>query len=138
VAVHDWLRAFVERLREDVSAPVDDLRTHCLAFCHALTRHHSGEDTDAFGVVRERFPSLGPVLDTLSRDHRQIEELLERLRSLLASGDRVAIGRELDGIAVLMESHFFYEEKKLLTALNSLAVPEWEQSRPAFLDRGDT
>jgi Hemerythrin HHE cation binding domain len=118
-----------------VDAPGIDLRAHCLAFCHAITRHHTGEDGDAFGELASRFPALEPVLDTLRRDHRQIEELLEQLQTLLDQGDPVAIGRELDGIAVLMESHFFYEEKKLLTALNSLHLPEWDRARPDFLKR---
>jgi hypothetical protein len=77
------------------------------------------------------------VLDTLARDHRQVEELLQRLQDLLDGGDRQAIGRELDGIAVLLESHFFYEEKKLITALNALRVQEWDRTRPDFLERAD-
>ncbi|MBM7785696.1 hemerythrin domain-containing protein [Tenggerimyces flavus] len=137
IAVHDWLRDTITHLRENVDSPAVDLRTHCLAFCHAITRHHTGEDSDAFTLLREQFPTLSPVLDTLSRDHGQIEHLLQRLQHLLDTGDRVAIGRELDGIAVLLESHFFYEEKKIITALNSLHVPEWERERPAFLERGD-
>ena len=137
IAVHDWLRDTITQLRENVDSPAVDLRTHCLAFCHAITRHHTGEDHDAFGLLREQFPTLSPVLDTLSRDHQQIEQLLQRLQHLLDNGDRQAVGRELDGIAVLLESHFFYEEKKIITALNSLRVPEWERERPAFLDRGD-
>lgn len=138
IAVHDWLRNLVDQLRTDIDAvDATDLRAHCLAFCQAITRHHTGEDQDAFRLLRERFPTLAPVLDTLTRDHRQVEELLTRLRELLDAGDRVAISRELDGIAVLLESHFFYEEKKIVTALNSLREQEWQRTRPPFLERDD-
>jgi hypothetical protein len=40
---------------------------------------------------------------------------------------------ELDGLAALLESHFVYEEKRLVSALNSLSAPTWGGSRPDFL-----
>lgn len=32
-----------------------------------------------------------------------------------------------------METHFSYEEKKLLSVLNAMDVPQWRAQRPAFL-----
>jgi hypothetical protein len=40
---------------------------------------------------------------------------------------------ELAGLAVLLESHFVYEEKKLASALNSLNAQSWDGLRPNFL-----
>jgi hypothetical protein len=62
IVIHLRLREELERLRRDADAYLDghgerlpDLRTHCLAFCSALTRHHTGEDGGAFVVLAERF-----------------------------------------------------------------------------------
>jgi hypothetical protein len=33
------------------------------------------------------------------------------------------VRKELDGLAALLESHFVYEEKKIVTALNGLSAP---------------
>jgi hypothetical protein len=32
-----------------------------------------------------------------------------------------------------METHFIYEERKLLSVLNSMDVPQWRTGRPDFL-----
>lgn len=37
-----------------------------------------------------------------------------------------------------METHFVYEEKRIVSALNALDVPGWDGSRPAFLRIGET
>ncbi|MDV5142939.1 hemerythrin domain-containing protein [Streptomyces sp. SBC-4] len=143
VDVHIWLREELARLREDVdsflSGDADrprNLRAHCLAFCTALTRHHTAEDQGVFPVLAETYPALRPVLDELARDHEQIEVLLTRLQDLLdglptdtgagAGPDPTEARRvcgELDGLIALVESHFTYEEKKLVTALNELGTP---------------
>ena len=50
--------------------------------------------------------------------------ILERVEALLAGDDRrlplAQVRAELDGLAALLESHFRYEEKRLVTALNAL------------------
>jgi hypothetical protein len=56
------------------------------------------------------------VLAELSRDHRQIAEILDRLK------DVSTMGVELDTLAALLETHLVYEEKKLVAALNKLRV----------------
>jgi hypothetical protein len=68
--------------------------------------------------------------------------ILRRLQELL--GDLAAeadpdpaeaqhVRAELDGLAALLESHFVYEENRLVTALNSLSAPSWDGSKPGFL-----
>ena len=55
--VHDELRAQLGELQAAAAsgtAPARDrpLAVHCLAFCDALTRHHTGEDAGVFPALR--------------------------------------------------------------------------------------
>ncbi|WP_405142435.1 hemerythrin domain-containing protein [Sphaerisporangium sp. NBC_01403] len=95
IEVHLWLREELARLRENVDSYLDghgerprELRAHCLAFCSALTRHHTGEDDGGFPVLAERFPALRPVLEELKRDHRTVTDTLLRLEELLGAPDQ--------------------------------------------------
>jgi hemerythrin-like domain-containing protein len=133
VEIHIRLREDLDRLREDLDVYLAggdrrprDLTTHCVAFCSALTGHHTGEDGGAFVVLADQHPDLRPVIEQLERDHVLVTEMLRKVVDLiggLAAADRTAAERirgELDGLAVLLESHFTYEERKLTTALNAL------------------
>ncbi|OPG06733.1 hemerythrin [Microbispora sp. GKU 823] len=143
IEVHLWLREELAGLREGVDAYFAggarprELRAHCLTFCSALTRHHTGEDDVAFPEVAGRFPELRPVLEELRRDHRLVEDSLRRLEALVAGLDEetdpAEVRREMDSLAALMETHFVYEEKRIVAALNALNVPDWDRSPPAFL-----
>ncbi|CAM5666299.1 hypothetical protein GCM10010222_16630 [Streptomyces tanashiensis] len=141
VDVHLWLREELARLREELDSFLSgagtrprNLRAHCLAFCSALTRHHTAEDRGVFPVLAQAYPDLRPVLDELARDHAQVEEILVSLQALLdtlpaepmSDPDPAEVRRvrgELDGLVALVESHFTYEEKKLVKALNELGTP---------------
>lgn len=143
IEVHLWLREELDALRENVEAYLDggarprELRAHCLTFCSALNRHHTGEDDGAFPELAARFPELRPVLDELRRDHRLVEDSLRRLEALVGGLDQetdpAVVRSELDSLAALMETHFVYEEKRIVSALNALNVPGWDRSRPGFL-----
>ncbi|NUW43069.1 hemerythrin domain-containing protein [Nonomuraea rhodomycinica] len=155
INVHAWLREELAGLRGDVEAHLAgrssqprELSAHCLAFCSALERHHTGEDAVAFPALAEQFPQLRPVLQELTRDHRIISDILRRLQNLLDSlGEHDSarprdVQAELDGLAALMESHFTYEERKIAAALGALDIPGWGDAPPAFLlaastDAGD-
>jgi hemerythrin-like domain-containing protein len=85
--------------------------------------HHTGEDSGAFRVLAREVPQLAPVLEELSWDHQQVEAILRRVTELATADpqpDPAAVRAELDGLAALLESHFTYEEKKLVAALNAL------------------
>ena len=148
IEVHLWLREELAALREDTDAYLAggarprDLRAHCLTFCSALNRHHTGEDDGAFPRLAEQFPGLRPVLAELRRDHRLVEDSLLRLQALLDGLDQemdpVVVRSELDSLAALMETHFVYEEKRIASALNALNAPGWDRSRPDFLLIDDT
>jgi hypothetical protein len=114
VDIHLALREELASLREGGAAR--DLRTHCLAFCATLTRHHTGEDRGAFVVLAERYPALRPVIEELVRDHEAVADILRRVADLNGAD----LQMELDGLAAILESHFAYEERKLTAALNTL------------------
>lgn len=128
IEIHLWLSAELARLRASLDTaggarPSRDLRAHCLTFCTALGRHHTGEDAGAFRLLAEQVPELRPVIANLITDHEVVAGILERVEALLAGDTAVPftqVRAELDGLAALLESHFRYEEKRLVNALNSL------------------
>jgi iron-sulfur cluster repair protein YtfE (RIC family) len=126
IEIHLWLREELTRIRDGLGDPrvrPRDLRTHCLAFCAALTRHHTGEDAGAFRVLADRVPELTPVLRELEADHHVVAGLLHRVEELAdAAAPPDEVRAELDTLAALLESHFVYEEKKLVGALNALTA----------------
>ncbi|WP_020666085.1 hemerythrin domain-containing protein [Amycolatopsis nigrescens] len=150
IEVHIWLREQLEDLRDNVDAyfdgrglPPRDLRVHCLSFCTALTRHHTGEDRGAFPVIAEEFPELRQVITELKTDHNRIDWILGSLEKLLRdlpddpdAATAARVRAELEGLSAIMETHFTYEEKKLISVLNSMNVPQWRADRPDFLLSG--
>ncbi|MEV0273285.1 hemerythrin domain-containing protein [Hamadaea sp. NPDC050747] len=112
LALSHQLADIHDRLRDQL-ADLDDLPTHCLAFCEALTRHHTAEETGAFPQLEEESPELGPVLDELRRDHELIVESLRKLAAGPTALERATL-------AALLETHFTYEERKLAAALGRL------------------
>ncbi|WP_440088700.1 hemerythrin domain-containing protein [Streptosporangium sp. LJ11] len=145
--VHIWLREMLEDLQDSVDdyfdgkgLPPRDLRAHCLSFCTALTRHHTGEDRGAFPAIAEEFPELRKVLSELRTDHNQLDWLLGNLQKLLESlpekpdpATASKVREEVAALSAIMQTHFIYEEKKLVSVLNSMDVPEWRENRPDFL-----
>ncbi|GAA4639615.1 hypothetical protein GCM10023196_101910 [Actinoallomurus vinaceus] len=135
IEIHQWLRAELARIREEIGAYAEGdmprsprmLRAHCTAFCAALTRHHTSEDATAFPALAAQFPELVPVLDDLRRDHLLVADILRRLQRLLTTltADNVEnVRRELDGLTAILESHFQWEERRLVNAVDALQVPE--------------
>ncbi|MGW7444628.1 hemerythrin domain-containing protein [Kitasatospora sp. NPDC054795] len=130
---HQDLRRRLADLRTNLGRPRrpdgdgNELLTHCLAFCTALTNHHQGEDTGLFAQLLYERPDLAPTIGKLVEDHGFITHILTRVRHLAdraaeagATGaDLEAIGRELDGLAAIMDSHFGYEERAIGAALDA-------------------
>ncbi len=127
--VHDTLRADLRALQAAAAtgAPPESRRTlpvHCLAFCAALTAHHTGEDAGAFPALVERFPELAPVVGKMAEDHVWISGILARVeelaRQLAQEGTSPRLAGELDGLAAIAESHFSFEERRIAAALDRL------------------
>ncbi|HIW61935.1 MAG TPA: hemerythrin domain-containing protein [Candidatus Stackebrandtia excrementipullorum] len=99
-----------------------DLLLYCRGFCTALTRHHEGEDRELFPAIAAAYPQLRETLEYLERDHAMIAHLVNRLETVIATASPSEVAQHLDGIAAIMESHFAYEERKLLTVLETLEL----------------
>jgi hemerythrin-like domain-containing protein len=118
IQAHHELRDMLDDLREGL-VPERELAAHCLAFCSAVTRHHTAEDRTLFPVLAARHPELRDFLAGLERDHQIIAGMLTRL----ADGPSQ---EELNGVAAVLETHFIGEEKRLAGVLNALTAPELE------------
>lgn len=125
---HDELRRRIRKLRANLGRRADDddtLVAHCLAFCAALRSHHRGEDTGMFAELLRERPDLAGTVSKLVEDHELVSSILSRIAELADDAARSrgpvpeAIGRELDGLAALMESHFAYEQRAIGGALDA-------------------
>ena len=127
--VHARLREALRVTREAVDrgesaeTPARELLLFCHGFCSALDSHHTGEDRTLFPAIEAAHPDLAPVLRTLQQDHSMIGHLLGGLEAAVRSrSSPEVLARHLEGIAAIMESHFRYEERQLLTVLEGLAL----------------
>lgn len=125
--VHDRLREALRVTREALAEPgpaataTRDLLLFCHGFCSALTQHHEGEDRELFPSIAAAHPHLRDTLRRLEQDHSMIAQLLGGLQQAVDHrADPAELARHLDGIAAIMESHFAYEERRLLTVLDTL------------------
>jgi len=128
VEVHDRLRDELDRLRDGLdehATLTPELRSHCVAFCSAVGRHHTGEDRTAFPTLAAQHPELRDTLDGLARDHLVVAEILQRIEEILRTADDDPAGarREIDGLAAILESHFRWEERAIVAALDGLDDP---------------
>lgn len=120
-AAHARLRAALELAQDSLTDPAasGDLLLFCLGFCTALDGHHRSEDVGLFPELLGRHPELDET----------IAYLLGGLEKAIDSNaPPEEIGRHLEGLTAIMESHFRYEERQLFAALATLdldaAVPD--------------
>jgi iron-sulfur cluster repair protein YtfE (RIC family) len=123
IATHAALLDALDRLH-DGTLPPAELATHCAAFCAAVTTHHTGEDTTVFPALAARHPELRDVLAGLQHDHEMIAAILRRAAELAAALDAPGTRAELDGLAAILRSHFSWEERRLVAALDAVQSPE--------------
>ncbi|MFS0894987.1 hemerythrin domain-containing protein [Microbacterium sp. 179-I 3D3 NHS] len=133
VAWGDELRGVHRRLREALAItqgavaagerPGRELLLFCHGFCTALTAHHEGEDRELFPAIAASHPELSETLRKLEQDHSMIGHLIGGLEQAVASAATAdELAEHLEGIAAIMESHFRYEERQLLSVLDALAL----------------
>lgn len=127
VETHDRLRDELDRLLDgldETSALTPDLRVHCVAFCGAVSRHHTSEDGTAFPALAAQYPELRDTLDGLARDHHVVAGILQSIDAVLTGTDDLVQARsEIDGLSAILESHFRWEERAIVAALDGLAEP---------------
>ncbi|WP_136517817.1 hemerythrin domain-containing protein [Cellulomonas telluris] len=118
-------RDAIDDAGDDPASPrlAADLRLFCTGFCAALDGHHRGEDAVMFPELLAADRSLADVVAQLVRDHSVLAQLLGSLQRAVDGGTTGAeLHRHLDGIEAVMETHFRYEEKRLLEPLSRLVV----------------
>lgn len=127
--VHARLREALDLTRSAVAeggsgdAATRDLLLYCHGFCAALDGHHRGEDHALFPAIKAAHPELEPVLRYLTQDHSMIAHLLAGLQAAVDRAAPVAeLERHIEGVAAIMESHFRYEERQLLSVLETLSL----------------
>lgn len=113
IDIHVRLRDQLDDLRDGGLAE-HEFGLHCLAFCAAVSRHHTAEDTIVFPILAKRFPELRDFLAGLERDHQVIAGMLARIAAMPERA-------ELDGLAAVLETHFRGEEKRLAEVLDAVA-----------------
>ena len=128
-SVHERLREALRVTRaaledgEPAEPATRDLLLFCHGFCTALTGHHEGEDRELFPAIAAAHPELVGTLRNLRQDHSMIAHLLGGLTAAVdQAATPVELERHLEGVAAIMESHFRYEERMLLTVLDTLAL----------------
>jgi hemerythrin-like domain-containing protein len=127
--VHDRLREALSVTRQALAAgesadlATRDVLLFCHGFCAALEAHHKGEDRDLFPAIAAQHPQLRDTLYYLQQDHSMISHLLGALQEAVdRSASPAELDRHLEGVAAIMESHFRYEERQLLTVLETLEL----------------
>ncbi|WP_212723226.1 hemerythrin domain-containing protein [Nocardioides jishulii] len=135
--VHDRLRQALEVTRDAVADAVADgahsggsvtvatrdLLLFCRGFCAALSGHHEGEDRTLFPAIMAQHPELVETVRHLEQDHSMINHLLSGLQTAVDRAEGpAALHQHLEGLAAIMESHFRYEERQLLTVLETLEL----------------
>ncbi|MPV35856.1 hemerythrin domain-containing protein [Georgenia subflava] len=128
-AVHDRLREALRVTRaaldDDAAAgpATRDLLLFCHGFCTALTGHHEGEDRTLFPAIAAAHPELRETLRYLEQDHSMMAHLITAMQTAIGrAASPTELDRHIEGIAAIMESHFRYEERQLLTVLDTLAL----------------
>jgi len=147
--VHGMIRRDLEAVRElaaaaadgtasatDVRDGVDALRTNgplwklkvnCLRYCAFVHSHHNAEDAMLFPTLRARNPELGPIVDRLEADHRQVSDLLDEvevaadaLRGEIADHQRSRVATALDKLADHLLEHLEFEEENVAETMRSM------------------
>ena len=111
---------------EGVESPV--LLADFLSACAALHRHASSEDCQLVPLLRAAEPTLAPALDSMVLDHILVRSLVVRVIELVDRGAHTNLPkvlREVDGLAVILESHMDYEEERFGAALDTLGPGPW-------------
>lgn len=149
VGIHDHLRHEMAQVVEAVDAvaagemdPGDAkeridattmVRNHrwfasfCGRYCQVVETHHLIEDRRMFVDIATADPTLQPVIDRLSEEHRVIHDILERLVDrLVALYDGSAAVEDVAGgvreLQAALLSHLDYEEEELLEPIGRLSL----------------
>jgi iron-sulfur cluster repair protein YtfE (RIC family) len=111
--------AALRRVGAGDGSRVQALREEWTHFRHKLHGHHEAEDANLFPHLRSQQPALGPIIDGLGADHRQVDPLLGQgdqafanLPAALAAATEV-----VTSLRALLAPHLASEEAHLFPCL---------------------
>ena len=118
-AAPDELRERIAALK--TSSLLWQLKLGCLRHCRFVHGHHGLEDRAVFPSVRRVAPELGPAIDRLERDHREVAELLVEVEAAAMAiedeGGRERLVVGLTRLGTTLLDHLAREERDLEPAL---------------------
>lgn len=118
-AAPDELRERIAKLKS--SSLLWQLKLGCLRHCRFVHGHHGLEDRAVFPSVRRVAPELGPAVDRLERDHRDVAALLVDVEAaaleLEVDGGRERLIAALASLGSTLLDHLAREERDLEPAL---------------------
>jgi hemerythrin-like domain-containing protein len=138
---HSALRRDLTRTATALNAqtpPFDPQRTalaaHLAWMMDFLQRHHEGEDTGLWPLVRSMDPSAGDLLGRMEHDHAQIAPRMEALSTATGryAGDGSAPSREdviaaLASLRAVLDPHLAREETEMMPIVSrALTNQQWE------------
>ena len=119
------VRDGVEALK--TNGPLWKLKVNCLHYCAFVHSHHNAEDAMLFPRLRAADPDLGPVVDRLEADHREVSDLLDEveaaagaLRGEIATEQRARVATALDDLAGHLLEHLEFEEENVAEAMRAM------------------
>src|SRR3954471_6880751 len=111
-------------------APRDDqhaalIEEHVAFVCEVLHKHHNGEDSAIFAMLRERKPDMSRDIETLEAEHASIDPVLDAAtRTSTPLPDRADTLAELH---TLINAHLDREERVAVPEIpHFISKVEWE------------
>jgi Hemerythrin HHE cation binding domain len=121
----DELAGEIRELR--TNGPLWRLKVNCLRYCSFVHSHHNAEDALLFPRLRDANPDIGPVVDRLESEHRNVSGLLDEVedsaRSLSeaeGNGSRQGLAEGLTRLADDLLAHLRYEEDNVRSTMSRL------------------
>ena len=109
------------------NGPLWRLKVNCLRYCRFVHSHHNAEDALLFPRLRDANAEIGPVVDRLESEHRNVSGLLDEVedsaRSLTeaeGNGSRQRLADALTGLADDLLAHLSYEEENVRSTMSRL------------------
>jgi hypothetical protein len=99
----------------------------CLRYCSFVHRHHNAEDWEFFDELEDTNPAIGPVIDRLRADHRQVSDYLDAVEAAAGAltaddsqGARHAVADALEALERDLLAHLEYEELNVASTARRL------------------
>lgn len=116
-------RGALEKVARGDSSKVAALREEWQSYKNTLHGHHEAEDKGVFPSVLGQKPSLGPVIERLTADHRRIDPLLARGDAAFAElPDTETAALVVSELTALLDDHLAVEEAEIIPFLREAKV----------------